>query len=147
MTVKAGRPKKTEIADVYQREARIIELRRAGWAFDKIAQEVGYTNTQACRDAFKRALKRTLDDAGADEARKFENDRLERLQAAHWDRAMQGDVHSSKIVLQIMDQRARLLGLNMPTKVEAKVEHTEISQVDAEIARLVEMLNKNAEVG
>jgi hypothetical protein len=45
-----------------------------------------------------------------EELRDLELRRLDALQVAHWDRAMEGDSRATEIVLKVMARRARLLG-------------------------------------
>ena len=46
-----------------------------------------------------------------DELRQLELDRLDMLQYAYWDRALEGDPQAALLVLRVMDQRLRLLAL------------------------------------
>ena len=48
---------------------------------------------------------------GVDELRQVELERLDQLQLAHWGKAMAGNLASAKVVLGIIEQRSRLLGL------------------------------------
>ena len=81
-------------------------------------------------------------DAGAPEARDAELDRLERLQRSWWLPALSGDERAARVVLSVMDRRAKLLGLDAPIKSEIKVEQVDAASIDAEVARLVAMLEK-----
>ena len=42
--------------------------------------------------------------------------RLDAFQATHWPRALRGDLKARELILDLMDQRARLLGLYQPTQ-------------------------------
>lgn len=97
--------------DTIAKERKVLELRRAGVTLDVIAEQVGYTNRSAAYKALKRALARTLQQP-ADELRDLEADRLDRLQAAIWAKAMNGDLRAIDRVLLIAERRARLLGLD-----------------------------------
>lgn len=48
----------------------------------------------------------------ADKLRVLELTRLDRLQVAHWNAAIKGSVKATRIVLDVMRQRAVLLGLD-----------------------------------
>ena len=139
---KRGRPSKADLPDIIEREKKCIELRRAGATYDEIATTLGYAASGVARDAYLRALKRTLVDAGAPEARDAELDRLERLQRSWWLPALSGDERAARVVLSVMDRRAKLLGLDAPIKSEIKVEQVDAASIDAEVARLVAMLEK-----
>lgn len=125
------------------KERRTIELRRAGATFDDIARAIGYADAATAYNAYKRALKRSLIDAGSEEARTVELDRLDRLQRSHWNNAISGDVAATNVVLRIMDRRARLLGLDAPIKHDITVETIDPTSIDAEVARLVKLLGTN----
>ncbi|KWW97367.1 hypothetical protein LI90_4339 (plasmid) [Carbonactinospora thermoautotrophica] len=105
--------------ETIEKERRALQMRRAGLTLDDIARELGYTHRSSARKAVQRALKRTLQE-DADELRALEADRLDRLQAAIWSKAMAGDLQAVDRVLRISERRARLLGLDLP----ARLEHT-----------------------
>ena len=54
----------------------------------------------------------------ATQLRDMEVARLDRLLAAHWGKATKGDVNATRMVLTIMDRRAKLLGLDAPQKLD-----------------------------
>jgi hypothetical protein len=60
-------------------------------------------------------------DEPADEVRKQELDRIDRLQVAVWNRALKGDDKAINTVLRLMERRARLLGLDAAQRVQAEV--------------------------
>ncbi|MFC6081002.1 hypothetical protein [Sphaerisporangium aureirubrum] len=97
--------------ETIERERRALELRRAGVTLELIAEQLGYANRSVAHKAIKRALIRTLQQP-ADELRALEADRLDRLQTAYWAAALRGDIKAGGVVLQIMRQRAELIGLN-----------------------------------
>jgi len=129
--------------ELIDRERKILELRRAGMSFMQIADELGYRSSSSVGVAFKRALRRTLVEAGAEELRDVELDRLDRLQQAVWDRAMDADLPAVSTVLRIMEQRAKMLGLFAPEKHQVEVGPLDASTIDAEVARLAAMLTGN----
>lgn len=94
-----------------ERQAQALQLRRAGAAYDEIARQLGYTKMGAWK-AVASALKKTLQEP-ADDVRKLELERLDRLLLAIWNRAIQGDDDAIDRVLKITDRRAALLGLNV----------------------------------
>lgn len=128
--------------ELVEKERQVLELRRAGATYEECARATGYATAQGAYLAYQRALKRTLVEAGADEMRELELDRLDRMQRAIWGRVVQGDDKAIMTALRILDRRARYLGLDAPTRIEAKVE-TDAGMIDREVARLVELLEKN----
>ena len=93
-----------------QKEARVLDLRRAGLTWARIAEEVGYADHSGAHQAYQRAI-RTDSEQSADELVKQELDRLDRLQVAAWPKAMTGDAAAMSMILKIIEQRIKLLGL------------------------------------
>jgi hypothetical protein len=99
-----------------ERERKALELRKAGASFDEIAKALDYADKSGAFYAIKRALSDIVPPA-VDEMRTLEGERLDALLAAVWKQAMDGDLKAVDRVLRIIDQRARLLGLNAPVQV------------------------------
>ena len=76
----------------------------------------------------------------AEDLRTLEAARLDALQSAVWQLAIDGDIKATTAVLRIMERRARLLGLDVPSKQQVEMVHYEASEVDAQIEALVELL-------
>jgi len=102
------------------REIKVLDLRRAGLTWQRIAEEVGYADHTGAYAAYKRAIKRTMQQP-ADELRTQEVDRLDRLQVAVWPSAMKGDTRAVLTIIRLMERRARLLGLDKPIKIEQEI--------------------------
>jgi len=124
-----------------EQQARILEMWIKGESSDTIAEEVGLSKSTVYR-VRKEALQEAvpLRDAKAEELRELELQRLDELQAAHWERALSGSIlvseKAAKVVLSCIDRRVKMLGLDAPVRVDARVQ----SQLDAEIEALVEQL-------
>jgi transposase len=152
-------PARSSRAEVMDREARALELRRNGASYPQIAERLGISDTGA-RKIVKRVLTRYAAEA-APEVRKLELERLDQYQVAvlavlrrehhvvqggkivldSQGQAVRDDgptMAAVRTLLDIQQRRARLLGLDAPTKVEAKV-----FTMDAMQARLEEL---NAEL-
>ena len=95
-----------------------ISLRRAGQSFAQIGQTLGITK-QSAHNLVKTALDRLADETReiTEQWRALEADRLDCLQMAAWDKAMEGHLPSVDRVLKIMERRAKLLALDQPIKV------------------------------
>ena len=101
-----------------ERRRKAVELRRAGASYRQIGQQLDMAKSSVHKtvNVALDELKRDQDD----QARLLqvqESDRLDRLQFNLWTRAVGGDVTAIQTVLKIMERRARLLGLDAPTKV------------------------------
>ena len=133
--------------DTVDKEKKVLELRRGGLTFDLIAQRLGYASASGAHKAYMSACKRIVYEDVV-EVRKSETDRLDIAQAAIW-----GDLTDTvntdantraKLVMalmKIMERRARLLGLDMPTKAQVEVTTYDRNTIDAEVERLVAILN------
>ena len=130
--------------ELVDKEKRVLELRRAGATYDQIAQAVGYATPQGALLAYKRALARTLNEAGAAELREMELDRLDRLQQAVWPTAVQGDLPSLDRVLKIMHQRALYLGLYAPVKAQVESINYEVTDIDRAVGELRRLAESNS---
>ena len=95
-----------------------ISLRREGQSFSQIGQTLGITK-QSAHHLVKTALDRLADETREITAqwRALEADRLDCLQVAAWDKAIEGNLPAIDRVLKIMERRAKLLGLDQPIKV------------------------------
>ena len=133
-------PKGKSNPDVLEKEKRVLELRRGGLTFDLIAERVGYANASSAQKAYQRACSRVVyDDVVA--LRNAEMDRLDIAQAAIWNEVLQGTVSAVMALMKIMERRARLLGLDMPVKTQLEVTHYDRDTIDAEVQRLVALLD------
>ncbi|RTE47902.1 hypothetical protein [Actinobaculum sp. 352] len=98
------------LATAAEKRRRALELRRAGWNYRDIAQEIGYKSVASAHKAVRTELA-NIPKEEADALRTLELDRLDDLQAATYDLASRGDPAAVNTALRIMDHRARLLGL------------------------------------
>jgi hypothetical protein len=131
---------KAEI-DARKRDVRVFELRIQGNTFDQIAGEVGYSGPSGAWQAYQRIKSECIYES-MDESRQLELMRLDDLQVAVWDRAINGELPAAHCVLKIMDRRAKLLGLDKPEKVEVNNWDFNAEDLDAEVQRIVTMMNE-----
>jgi hypothetical protein len=106
--------------ELVDKEIKVLELRRVGLTWVRIAEEVGYADHTGAYAAYKRAIKRTMQQP-ADELRTQELDRIDRLQVAIWPNAMKGDTRAILTIVRLMERRAKLTGLDMPIKIEQDI--------------------------
>jgi len=117
-----------------QRRRRALELRVAGATYEEIAEALGYSSRSAAWKAVWRAYRQGLRDP-AEHLRELESERLDRLQKAWWGKALSGDVGAFRYLLRLMERRAKLLGLDAPTKIaptdpSGEQEYAELSDVE-----------------
>lgn len=126
---------KAPSAEQIEKEKQALELRRAGVTYDVIAERVGFSDRTIARRYVMRALGRTLQEP-ADDVRRIEVDRLDRLQRALWPAAMQGDDKAIGSVLKVMDRRAKLLGLDAPVRTNVTLTDSVSAEIEALAAQL-----------
>ncbi|WP_228981246.1 hypothetical protein [Streptomyces sp. DH12] len=127
---------KAQQAETAARRAQLIRLRRTGVPFDdERVLALGYASPGAASKDLIRALQERRDeqDAEASVYRQQENERLDALLEAVWEKATKPspvhdkdgqylgdeiDLKAVDTVLKLMDRRAKLMGLDMPVKAE-----------------------------
>ncbi len=114
-----------------EKRRRCLELREAGYSYEEIAQEMGWSHRSPAQRYVQRALKATYQEP-ADAVRQLELRRLDRLAKGIWQQAT-GKPASGETpaeppslfaidrLMKLMDRRARLLGLDAPIKTDSKV--------------------------
>ena len=112
---KGKRRSKEQLAEF---EQKIIQLRRNGISFEKIAQITG-DSLSNCHKAYQRACAR-LPTTDLEQMRLFLDQQLEEVFHQSMMLAQKGSVRALNQALQALAQRAALFGLNAPvrTKIE-----------------------------
>jgi hypothetical protein len=105
---------------VEHRRQQALSLALAGRSYDDIARELGYANRSGPWKLVSGALRARLDESVA-EYRRLELARLDALQAAHWQAALEGEVNAVNTCVRVILARVKLLGLDQP---EAREERT-----------------------
>jgi hypothetical protein len=89
----------------------------AGLSWDEVAAfkddrgEPLYSQASAAWRGAKAHMDRTGEGDSLGEHRRLDMERLDALQRAWWRKALQGDAAAAKLVLTVMRERAKLLGL------------------------------------
>ena len=137
--------------ETLEKERKVLEFRRGGLTFDLIAERLGYASASGAHKAYLSACNRIVYEDVV-EVRKSEMDRLDIAQAAIW-----GDLTDTQntdantrgrlvlALIKIMERRARLLGLDMPTKAQVEVSVYDRDTIDDEVKRLVAILNSQSQ--
>jgi hypothetical protein len=122
------------------KEMKVLDLRRAGFTFMRIAEEVGYRQASGAQRAYERVIARDKPQA-TEEHRWQELDRLDRMQVALWPRAMKGDDKAINTIVRLMERRARLVGIDAPTRIQAEVVNYDGNRdIDGDIERIVNII-------
>ena len=127
--------------ELKRRDARVYELRIRGNTFDQIATEVGFSGPSGAWQAYQRVKESHIFES-VEEARQLELMRLDEMQFAIWDRAINGELSALSCVLKIMDRRAKLLGLDKPEKVDVNKWNFTGEDLDAEVEKIMTMMNE-----
>jgi AraC-like DNA-binding protein len=132
---------------VLDRERQVVALRRQGFTWQDIADQVGYSSPSGASEAYYRASYRVVtEDVQA--IRELENDRLDLLFSSVWEQALAGDHKATDTCLRIMSRRAKLLGLDTPVSQRVEVTPTyDTSTIQAELQRIIKATERAAELG
>lgn len=115
--------------DQLRKETQILALRASGASWAEVGRALGMDRSNAHKVGM-RALAREHSEA-ADDLRRTESERLDRMQKALWLDATNGDRTAIDRVLRIMERRARLFGLDAPQR------HVVTSALDESIEALL----------
>ncbi|RVT48393.1 hypothetical protein [Rubrivivax albus] len=102
-----------------ERQAKALELRRAGLGYREIGAHLGVSHTSAHK-MVSQAVEATwarISDA-TDELKALELSRLDAMLGAVWPAAHRGNLGAVDRALKIAERRARLLGLDAPARRE-----------------------------
>jgi hypothetical protein len=124
------------MAKAADRERQAMDLRKAGATFHQIATQLGYRDGGGARKAVVRALSRIPNEAAVD-MRAMDSERLDRLLLAVWKDALGGDLKAMDRALRILDQRAKLLGLNLPVRSEVDMLVAQVDPGEIEVVQRI----------
>jgi hypothetical protein len=98
---------------------KAVQLRREGRSCAEIGKQLGCSQSTAW-EAINRWLvaKRADIKEAADDVREMELARMDEMMAGIYPTALQGDMQAIDRVLRIMERRAKLLGIDAPTRQE-----------------------------
>lgn len=116
-----------------ERAAKALELRKAGKTYAEIGKACGCSGPYAYK-VVRRELNRLLKlrNESAEQLRQMEQERLNQLQDAFWVKALAGDEKAGRMILDIIRERSRLLGLDAPLRVTGTFGFSDLS--DEELA-------------
>lgn len=113
---------------LFPKQYYAYQMKLAGHDWPHIAAKLGYNTAWAAESAVRRWLYKTNEKQSKQwavtkekmhaDAVAAECDRLDMLQAAYWEDAVKGDLPSANYVLRVIQQRAKLLGLEATTTAQ-----------------------------
>lgn len=118
------------------RRVEALSLRLAGLSFEQIGKRLGISSDGA-EEMIHRSLSRA-ENRQVEAMRELEGQRLDRVQAAIWTEALNGDLKAVSAFLRLSERRARLYGLDAPTKIDLAVNvRQEMEQALTELEAVV----------
>ncbi len=131
-------PTHPRMIDAVEKRGQIVHLRKQGYSMQACADATGLA-LRAAYDAFHTAMdERRANAEEVAELRQLENDRLDALTVALWGKAMRGDLEAINTALRISARRAKLWGLDAPTRIDGVLDINESGKVPlAELDRIV----------
>jgi hypothetical protein len=132
---------KTITPEQFDKENAVLELRRSGETWSRIAEIVGYANASGAQKAYVRVVNRVQREP-VEAMRDLELDRLDRLQRVYWkDAVVNQNQKAALLVLKIIDQRAKIAGLYAPTKIQAEViNYDGLSDMDKQLDAIKQLI-------
>lgn len=132
---------RTEDSAIQDSEA--LRLRSSGLTYREVAAQMCCDVATAYRRV-SRALG-SIPREQADEYRALEALRLDELQQAIWNQAVNGDLKAVDRVLSIMKRRSQLLGLDVPRKLieDNPLSHMSAEEISAEIERITKKIREH----
>lgn len=122
------------------------QLRMAGASWDECAKALGYESGESTRNAVKSA-KRKRSKEEMEDILDIELERLDTLQLAHWRMATVGqDAKAASLVLQIMNMRMKLLGLEKKPNEAQQVTTNAAFFIGGDSANYVDQLKQAREM-
>lgn len=148
-----GKGRFTRTLSTAEREAEAARLRSLGWTYQRIADELGWSNKGDAHHAVSKVLRETVQEAG-DDLRALELTRLDALYVAANEVLAREHVTVSngRIVsgtngapilddapvlqaidrlLKIQERRSRLLGLDAPIKKDVSLTDERVAAIEA----------------
>jgi hypothetical protein len=120
-----------------ERRAQVLRLRLAGVPFDQIGQQLDPpVSRQRAHQLYRDALAQIVREP-AEETVKADLERLDMLWRAVIARALAGSARHAEVGIRVLERRARMLGLDAPTRTELRMTVEEVEALDHEIEALL----------
>lgn len=104
------------------RAMNAFALHLAGANDTQIARQLGFSSAAHARMAWERVLADTVTAEDREKVRRTELARLDRMQQSWWNKAIDPSssehLTASRMVLSFMERRARMMGLDAPTRID-----------------------------
>lgn len=124
---------KSDPATIAEQQKKCYDLRLSGHSIRAIAEQLGVSR-QTVQNRLDAECAAQVT-PGAEAVRKMELDRLDKWMLALETRILDGDTNAIATAIKVADRRAKYLGLDAPTQIDAQV--TQITQEDLAIAEMI----------
>jgi hypothetical protein len=120
-----------------ERRAEVLRLRLAGLQFADIAAQLDPpVSKQRAHQLYRAALAEVVREPG-EAVIKAELLRLDMLWRALLPQALRGSARHVEVAVRLLERRARMLGLDAPTRAEVHLTGEEVEALDTEIEALL----------
>jgi hypothetical protein len=129
--------------ELFHKEIQVMDLRQAGHTWDQISKALGYKDPMASRRIFQGAFAKAVIPK-IEEVRSIESNRLDKITLILWPLVEQGDIKAIETVIKLMERRAKMLGLDAPTRIHQEVIVWEGDEsIDRAVRDLAALLTRN----
>lgn len=122
-------------AQVAAEQSECLQLRLEGKSFRAIAAQTGLS-TATVFNRVEAAIALEINPK-AEQLRAIESERLDVYLDRLKTRIDKGDTHAIQTAIRISERRSKLLGLDMPQRIEANATFHEVTQQDIELQELI----------
>jgi hypothetical protein len=131
-------PSRAEVrAQAAQRRATVLRLRLGGYQFQQIGDMLDPPcSMQRAHQLYLAALAQIVREP-AEELVKADCERIDMLWRIALTHALQGSARWAEVALRCLERRARMLGLDAPTRSEVRMSVEEVDELDREIEQLL----------
>lgn len=104
----------------HERATEAIKLRRLGLTYEEIGERLGISKAQAWKSCARFLATVPIEDVEA--VRTIELDRLDLVVKVLMPKVVAGDLQAIDRLLRVMERRAKMQGLDAPTKIDITAE-------------------------
>jgi len=129
------------------RENKIMDLRRLGHTWREIAEQTGYATHVGAMKAYQRVMERYQKEP-RESLQRVEIERLDSLFSAFFGKAIaELDPQAAMVAIKTIESRAKILGLNEPTRIENEVKVTDGGDLDESVRRFAYLVAEARTLG
>lgn len=118
----------------FEKHTQALQLRKAGYSYDQIAEMLGYSTRRGAQKAVTKALKKAFPTTRelAEDYVSWELMRLDAMLLGIYQQATEGSYFAIDRVLKIMEMRDKLLSKTLQTSVTMNVDWSKLTEAQLE---------------